>query len=262
MYEIGTEYGPSPSEIDIQPRGGSEVEALLESGEVRRIIVLGAHPDDQLISGVFVRRLARLADHANGPSIMDITMTKGEAAFDDLPEEDRPGGLTRQALAERRHIENEAGVFALYQGITDNISIFHEDFGDGQLDDNKIAMLEFLFEQLQDDIPTVIITMDGQSAEDHRDHLAVVEVAKVLAVAKGWYVVETGSVAEMEGTILADEDETYAANALVDAHQTQSSLKGELDRTVEIGYRYSTPEQVTEEIERLDSREEELAQAV
>ncbi|MBP6042200.1 hypothetical protein KA529_04230, partial [Candidatus Saccharibacteria bacterium] len=89
-----------------------------------------------------------------------------------------------------------------------------------------------------------------------------VEVAKVLAVAKGWHVVETGSVAEMEGTIPADEDETYAANALVDAHQTQSSLQGELDRTVAIGYRYSTPEQVTEEIERLYSREEELAQAV
>jgi len=258
---------PSAGETEQQPKDGREIEAPLKSGAIKRVVKIGAHPDDQIISGILAHRAMNLL--ANSPSpeqqlLIDITMTEGEAAYDDLPQDKKPYGLSRDKLASVRRQENLGGVASLHKGFAHRLEVVHENFGDGQLMHKKLEMFEFLMDCFyDDDTPTLIITMDSLSENEHRDHGAVADVAKKLAALKGWPVVETGDAGVLDGVITANRQEWNAVHELARQHDTQRApLLGQMNRAEAIGYRYCTADEAIKELADQLETDKQLAEAV
>ena len=126
--------------------------------ELRRftnILVVFPHPDDETVTcGGLIRRFANA-----GATVTLLLLTGGERGT--------PTGTPDNALRTTRRGEADRAAHIL--GIT---RVIHQDFGDGQLREQRQPVMRALARTIAEIRPDLILTYDLAGLDGHQDHVA------------------------------------------------------------------------------------------
>lgn len=132
----------------------------------RQVLVAFPHPDDETNVAGLIWQLHRL--HV---PVTLVVLTKGECG---TPDAHLEPSLRQIRSGEMRSVCGLLGAKALY----------HEDFGDGQVAQNRERVRAYLKKLLDDVRPDLVVTYDLAGLYGHEDHITCSEIITELIQAK------------------------------------------------------------------------------